>query len=317
MSTQYRKSSEVPTEILAKRLSELADAVTKGPDSVRCEFTMRVPAELDHDADLVLSGASMRLTDLAEKLDLVDTAPDKSKFNLKMGVGFGDGSLFVYGDHDSIMAAQSIVDDRARLSEENEKLKQQLREVPDECPVSLTVHAERGYEVYRNLEPVDTDFGEGGALRGAYLAGFAWCAEMQALPACVVAVVNAWKDHENAVKDYNDARDQLVILQEGNDWSGNVNAQYQLMNDSSQIFYRSAVQMAQLLNKPEDRVILECTNPTVIQQTFELAKSCGMQHTPETHGKTLFHNVTADQLIEFALMHHAAMGVSSEQAEQK
>ena len=61
MSTKYKKSSDVPMEVICDRLKELSDAVTKGPDSIRREFVMRVPAELDFDADLVLAEACRRL----------------------------------------------------------------------------------------------------------------------------------------------------------------------------------------------------------------------------------------------------------------
>ena len=61
MSNQYKDEDEVPTEVICKRLDELSDAVTKGRDAVAREFVMRVPAELDHDADLVLSTAAKRL----------------------------------------------------------------------------------------------------------------------------------------------------------------------------------------------------------------------------------------------------------------
>jgi hypothetical protein len=45
-------------ERLVGRLRELADAVTQGRDAVAREFTMRVPAEPERDADLVLSKAA-------------------------------------------------------------------------------------------------------------------------------------------------------------------------------------------------------------------------------------------------------------------
>ncbi len=62
MSTDYKNLNErVPTETLAKRLDELSHAVTEGREAVLREFTMRVPAELDRDADLVLSAAAARL----------------------------------------------------------------------------------------------------------------------------------------------------------------------------------------------------------------------------------------------------------------
>lgn len=40
------------------RLRELSHAVTQGPDAIRRECSMRVPAEPDRDADLVLSSAA-------------------------------------------------------------------------------------------------------------------------------------------------------------------------------------------------------------------------------------------------------------------
>lgn len=71
MTTDYKRSNLVPTETLVSRLNELATAVTEGPDSVRRNFTMRVPAEVDRDADLVISEAARRIAALeAEKAEL-------------------------------------------------------------------------------------------------------------------------------------------------------------------------------------------------------------------------------------------------------
>lgn len=64
MSTKYKRTKEVPTDILIARLKELADAITKGREAVDREFTMRVPAECDRDADLVLAEAARRLEKL-------------------------------------------------------------------------------------------------------------------------------------------------------------------------------------------------------------------------------------------------------------
>ena len=60
MSRQYKYGDRVPTDVLVKRLDELAMAVTKGQKGMD-EFYMRIPAELDHDADLVMSECAMRL----------------------------------------------------------------------------------------------------------------------------------------------------------------------------------------------------------------------------------------------------------------
>lgn len=65
MSSQYSTPKEVPTEALVLRLRELAHAVTQGPDALRRECTMRIPAESDRDADLVLTEAANRLKRLA------------------------------------------------------------------------------------------------------------------------------------------------------------------------------------------------------------------------------------------------------------
>jgi len=60
MSTSYKRSEDVPTAILAARLKDLAEVCTRG--GLPSEFSMRVPAELDRDADLVMSEAARRLT---------------------------------------------------------------------------------------------------------------------------------------------------------------------------------------------------------------------------------------------------------------
>jgi hypothetical protein len=61
MSTKYKESKDVPISVLCLRLNELSEAITKGQKSVNREFVMRVPAELDCDADLVIGEAARRL----------------------------------------------------------------------------------------------------------------------------------------------------------------------------------------------------------------------------------------------------------------
>jgi len=61
MSTKYEYGRDVPLDVLCKRLDQLSDAVTEGQARVACEFGMRVPAEVDYDADLVLAEAARRL----------------------------------------------------------------------------------------------------------------------------------------------------------------------------------------------------------------------------------------------------------------
>lgn len=75
MSTKYKHSHEVPTDVLEKRLEELSDAIGKRGEERDRELTRRVPAELDRDADLVLSEAAARLMALEAHVEaLVDWA---------------------------------------------------------------------------------------------------------------------------------------------------------------------------------------------------------------------------------------------------
>lgn len=64
MSHKFGLRDHVPTETLIVRLEELSDAVTQGREAVSREFTMRVPAECDRDADLVLAAAAKRLREM-------------------------------------------------------------------------------------------------------------------------------------------------------------------------------------------------------------------------------------------------------------
>lgn len=61
MSTAYKNSSDVPLDTLANRLRELSDAILGGRATQANEFTMRIPAECDRDADIVLSESAARL----------------------------------------------------------------------------------------------------------------------------------------------------------------------------------------------------------------------------------------------------------------
>lgn len=65
MSSEYRKSEDVPNSVLADRLDELSDAVVarmnRDPQKFEREFTVRIPAECDRDADIVLAEAAKRL----------------------------------------------------------------------------------------------------------------------------------------------------------------------------------------------------------------------------------------------------------------
>ena len=68
MSTKYKHGDTVPTKVLSARLNELADVVARKRDRIGAEFTLRIPAELDRDADCVLSEAANRLNDLTKQL---------------------------------------------------------------------------------------------------------------------------------------------------------------------------------------------------------------------------------------------------------
>lgn len=68
MSTKYKNPKDVPTETLSRRLKQLSECFND-KDLFEMEFTRRVPAELDRDADLVLSEAANRLVDEPVKLD--------------------------------------------------------------------------------------------------------------------------------------------------------------------------------------------------------------------------------------------------------
>ncbi len=63
MSRHYRDSKDIPNDVLAARLKELSDYCTK--NDMPSEFSMRIPCELDRDADVVLGEASRRLSSLA------------------------------------------------------------------------------------------------------------------------------------------------------------------------------------------------------------------------------------------------------------
>ncbi len=67
MSTKYRKPENVPTRVLAKRLDELSLSVAERGDKMDSDFTMRIPAEVDRDADIVLYESAKRLRQIDER----------------------------------------------------------------------------------------------------------------------------------------------------------------------------------------------------------------------------------------------------------
>lgn len=69
MSNIYRRAEDVPTHILVNRLHELAKAAPKNCPDHSQEFTLRVPVELDRDADVVLHECAKRLGELSRKFE--------------------------------------------------------------------------------------------------------------------------------------------------------------------------------------------------------------------------------------------------------
>lgn len=93
MSTQYQHSRDVPTNVLADRLDELSSAVTKGQAGMH-EFYMRIPAELDHDADLVLAEAARRL----RQLQVVTVDNHDGTYTHSVSIPIGDNGWLTEAD---------------------------------------------------------------------------------------------------------------------------------------------------------------------------------------------------------------------------
>ncbi len=64
MSRFYDDPKNVPGKKLAERLEALSDALMDRDEDWQREFTMRIPAEVDRDADIVLAEAARRLREL-------------------------------------------------------------------------------------------------------------------------------------------------------------------------------------------------------------------------------------------------------------
>ena len=79
MSTIYKNSKDVPMEVLLERLDELADAARNGRETQDREFTMRIPAECDRDADLVISQAVIIIRELQAKVSELEANQEKEQ----------------------------------------------------------------------------------------------------------------------------------------------------------------------------------------------------------------------------------------------
>ena len=69
MSRQYKDSESVPSVELCARLQEISSSIAKGNYS---DLTMRIPAEVDRDADIVISEAGMRIKRLEAALEALE-----------------------------------------------------------------------------------------------------------------------------------------------------------------------------------------------------------------------------------------------------
>ncbi|MBK8191442.1 MAG: hypothetical protein IPK79_13470 [Vampirovibrionales bacterium] len=68
MSIKYNKPEDVPSAALCERLNALSDAVARGKEAIADEFTKRIPAEVDRDADIVLAESARRILRLEEQI---------------------------------------------------------------------------------------------------------------------------------------------------------------------------------------------------------------------------------------------------------
>lgn len=85
MSTEFKYPTQVPTERLADRLKQLAQAAAEGN---RSEFTMRVPVEFDRDADVVMDESARRLRASLTTFDLHEHLHRQREFSERT---FGHG----------------------------------------------------------------------------------------------------------------------------------------------------------------------------------------------------------------------------------
>lgn len=126
MSNKYKHGDVVPLDVICNRLDELAVAVTKGEKGLSREFCMRIPAELDHDADLVISEASIRLKALKAE-------NEQTKFDWAEEVAHKNEAISGHLDSVSYWKKQStrVVELKAEnetLKTSNQFLKDQLKQ---------------------------------------------------------------------------------------------------------------------------------------------------------------------------------------------
>jgi len=79
MSTKYKSSKDVPLNVITARLEELVDAIIRPGEFNDNEFTMRIPAECDRDADLVISEAGRRLNAIQAQVSKLELEEEGAK----------------------------------------------------------------------------------------------------------------------------------------------------------------------------------------------------------------------------------------------
>lgn len=89
MSRHYQTPADVPLDVLCKRMDALSDHITKGSFH---EFSMRIPAEVDRDADIVICEASKRLKKYSD-----DVMALRAFAKAVLDNGYHNGNAFVYG----------------------------------------------------------------------------------------------------------------------------------------------------------------------------------------------------------------------------
>lgn len=127
MSRKYSDSKDIPSEVLANRLEQLSEAVVARMRNdtlvFESEFTCRIPAELDRDADLVISEAGDRLKRLEQECDelkdevakltrrndlIIEEAERESRDNRRLRIDrfkrFNEEDCWIYGGdgHDNL-----------------------------------------------------------------------------------------------------------------------------------------------------------------------------------------------------------------------
>jgi len=86
----------------------------------------------------------------------------REKTSTTMGVGSGDGKLFVYGDYESIKAAQAIVLENERLVKQKESLLEQNRELIDnQTSTSERQRSNAWGEVFKVLTEIAPNWANG------------------------------------------------------------------------------------------------------------------------------------------------------------